>query len=96
MVDGYPGVVNENSATDMIYSSLCGEFDASLVRIIDTPTMTTEDFGFYLMKKRGAFFHIGVGGEYPLHSPNFLPSDEVLPLSAAAEARIIYEACRSL
>ena len=40
--------------------------------------MTTEDFGFYLEKCTGCFYHIGAGCSMPLHHPEYLPTDRAV------------------
>ncbi|MDR2623180.1 MAG: hypothetical protein LBC39_01220 [Methanobrevibacter sp.] len=47
----------------------------NIIKFIDCPpTMTAEDFGFITQKFPLVMFWVGVGGDYPLHSPYFLPN----------------------
>ncbi|WP_420549543.1 M20 aminoacylase family protein [Curvivirga sp.] len=51
-----------------------------------SPVMASEDFGFMLQKKQGAYIFLGNGGGGPggcgLHSPNYDFNDEILSLGA--------------
>ena len=56
---------------------------------IEEPTMTTEDFGYYLQEVPGSFYHIGAGCSFPLHNPEFLPADSAVLTAAALHAAVI-------
>ena len=64
-------------------------FGAERVARIETPTMTSEDFGCFIENTPGCFYHIGVGGDYPLHSARFLPDTRLLMPAAALHAAVI-------
>jgi hippurate hydrolase len=54
------------------------------------PTMASEDFGWYLEQRPGAFAWIGNGGGAELHNPGYDFNDAILPVAAnwlAATAR---------
>ena len=89
VTDGYPGVVNADAPTRLALAA-CGEL-AVPARVLDAPTMMTEDFGLYLDIVPGSFYHIGVGGAEPLHNPRFLPPDRLLPAAAAVHAAILWK-----
>lgn len=89
-IDGYPGVINNEEDTNIITKIANSLFGAKNVTEI-SPRFTTEDFGYYIMGKKGAFYHIGVGGSEPLHSPHFAPSEDALPLMVALGAKILFE-----
>ena len=59
------------------------------VHEIDAPTMTTEDFGYFLEQRPGSFYHIGAGCELPLHNTGFLPTDEAVLTAAAVHAAVL-------
>lgn len=59
--------------------------------ILPQPTLTTEDFGYFIENTPGCFYHFGVGGSYPLHNDHFLPDSGLLPLAAAAHAAVIWD-----
>ena len=87
--DGYSGVTNDDAMTRLAAEAAADALGDGAVRWIDTPTMTTEDFGYYLMERPGSFYHIGVGGDEPLHSPRFLPDARALPVAAATHAAVL-------
>jgi amidohydrolase len=70
---GYPPVVNHHEEADMILQ--VGKLVPGVTKTEEIePTMTGEDFAYYLMEKPGAFFFTGAqkeGHYYPLHSPMF-------------------------
>ncbi len=89
-IDGYPGVINNEDDTIFIEEMASSLFGQQRVTEI-SPRFTTEDFGYYIMKKKGAFYHMGVGGDEPLHSPHFSPNEDALPLMVALGAKILFE-----
>jgi amidohydrolase len=89
VTDGYPGVVNPEEPARLAMAA-CEDLPARAVWL-DRPTMMTEDFGYYLDNVPGSFYHIGVGGGEPLHSPRFLPSDSLLITAAAVHAAILWK-----
>ncbi len=87
--ESYPGVVNDDAMTALAERAARGLLGDDRVRVIDRPTMTTEDFGYFLMERPGSFYHIGVGGEKPLHNPSFLPDDRAAAIAAAVHCAVI-------
>ena len=87
--ESYPGIVNDDKATAFVEKQARLLFGDGKLALIEKPTMTTEDFGYFLMERPGTFFHFGVGGSYPLHNPCFLPDDSMLAPAAALHAQII-------
>jgi metal-dependent amidase/aminoacylase/carboxypeptidase family protein len=61
------------------------------VHVIDRPTITTEDFGYFLMEKPGSFYHVGAGCPLPLHNTAFLPDEQAPVIAAAVHAAVIGE-----
>ena len=55
--------------------------------------MASEDFGFMLQQKPGAYILLGNGGDGPggcgLHSPNYDFNDDVLPTGAGFWVRLV-------
>ena len=88
---GYPGVTNAAFATAAAEKAAIAAFGKDRVVRINTPTMTTEDFGFYQRRIPGSFYHIGAGCSYPLHSPRFLPTDTALFTAAETHAAVVME-----
>lgn len=87
--ESYPGVVNTREHTQLVLDAAQALLGPENVVELTDPTMTTEDFG-YFSAAGGSFYHIGVGGDIPLHSPRFLPPDALLPQSAALHAAVMF------
>lgn len=94
--ESYPGVVNDDSMTALAEQTVRALLGPDHTAVIDAPVMTTEDFGYFLQARPGTFYHVGVGGDAPLHSPRFLPPDSLLPLASATHAAILWEYLKSL
>ena len=90
--ESYPGVVNNDEATRLVQSCAEEVFSKENVCVLSEPTMTTEDFGYYLMKAPGCFYHIGAECEAPLHSPKFSPNEECLKTAVAMHVKLAFEA----
>ena len=83
---GYPGVVNHDPETAFVAQTAAALYGEDCVCRIEQPTMTTEDFGYYLERFPGSFYHVGAGGDSPLHSPHFLPPEDTLFTAARLHA----------
>lgn len=88
-VNGYPGVVNHDRETALAEKCAGEILGEDSVVILNEPTMTTEDFGYYLLKRPGCFYHVGVDCEYPLHSPYFNPDERGILSAALMHASIV-------
>ena len=86
---GYPGVVNDDAMTALAADAARGLLGKENVREIGVPTMKTEDFGYYLAKLPGSYYHIGAGCPVPLHNPTFLPDPDAVVTAAALHAAVI-------
>lgn len=89
--ESYPGVVNHDEETALAEQCTARLFGAEQVTRLPHPTMTTEDFGYFLQETGGSFLAFGVGGDTPLHNPLFLPDDSLLAPMAALEASLALE-----
>ena len=89
-VHSYPGVVNEGRMTSLTEETAEQIFGEANVHIIEEPTMTTEDFGCFLDKTPGSFYHIGAGCSLPLHNPAFLPEENVAVELSLMHANLIW------
>lgn len=87
--ESYASVVNTEAETLHVQRTAEALFGAENVRILDRPTMTTEDFGYFIDVAKGSFFHIGAGCTAPLHNPKFLPEPLTIIRLAALHADII-------
>lgn len=92
---GYPGVVNHDRETALVLEAARDLLGPEAVTVLDTPTMTTEDFGYFLQAVPGCFYHVGVGCDAPLHSPQFNPSEAALPVLAALHAQVAWKALQA-
>ena len=86
---GYPGIVNDAAMTALAADAARGLLGKENVREIGVPTMKTEDFGYYLAKLPGSYYHIGAGCPVPLHNPTFLPNPDAVVTAAALHAAVI-------
>ncbi len=77
---GYSGITNPPEGVQL-FRQAAAQLQTECLSA--TPLMTTEDFGAFLEQVPGCFWHLGVGGEAPLHNGRFCPSEDVLPLAAA-------------
>lgn len=94
MVDGYVGVTNHDEQTRLVQEAAESVLGTSQVTVEQEATMTTEDFGFYLLNYPGAYYHIGVGCPYPLHSPKMCPDESALKSAAAVHAAVLQRAMK--
>ncbi len=85
----YPGIVNDDGMTDLVRRTAARLMGEERVTVIGEPILTTEDFGYFLMQRPGAYYHIGAGCELSLHDPAFLPSEEAAVSAAALHASVI-------
>jgi len=83
ITEGYPGVVNEDAMTALAEKTAIALFGPENVVRIDQPCMTTEDFGAYLDKAPGSYYHLGAGCSLPLHNTAFLPDERSVLYGAA-------------
>lgn len=87
--ESYPGVVNDNGMTRLVQDAAAMLLGSEHVGVIAEPTMTTEDFGCFLLEKPGSFYHVGAGCALPLHNASFLPDDAAVVTAAAVHAAVI-------
>ena len=86
--ESYPGVVNWDESCDLVRDVVRSLLGPDRVRVIDAPTMGTEDFGCFIRDIPGAFYKIGVrnpeiGATHPIHSPRFIADEAAMaPLIA--------------
>ena len=78
IIESYPGIVNDNSSAEYIEKTARDILGGDNVTVLSEPFMTTEDFGYYLDKAKGCFYHIGCECEYPLHSDKFCGDERAI------------------
>lgn len=87
--ESYPGVVNDDAQTVRVQTVAAQLLGKDAVHVLAAPTMTTEDFGYFLQAAPGAFYHIGAGCDAPLHSPAFFPDARAAILAGALHAAVL-------
>ncbi len=95
--EGYPVVVNDESATSEVLAIAGKVLGESNVVRLEHPTMGGEDFSYYGRHARACFFFLGLCPkgvkEYPtLHQPEFDFVDEAMPLGVEMFVRLAVEA----
>ena len=97
-VRNYPPLINHAAETDFVRHALAGVIGASNVLECE-PTMTAEDFSYFLQARPGCYFLIGNGdgahrtlghglGPCTLHNPSYDFNDELIPLGATMWVRL--------
>ena len=90
MKESYPGVVNSDKPTAFAEKKAEEVFGRDRVVLLEEPTMTTEDFGYYIYAAEGCFYHLGTGCGVPLHNSRFLPPPMTPVYGAAMHAAVLY------
>ena len=85
----YGGVVNSQKETELFEESAISVVGKDNVIRITEPTMTTEDFGYFIDECCGTFCNIGAGCSKPLHSPYFIPDIKAAVTASAVYAKAI-------
>jgi amidohydrolase len=85
---GFPPTVNDYQITSLVAQSASEILGKEKVHWIEAPSMTGEDFSFYLQQVPGCYFWLGTknpdkGIVNPLHSSSFQLDEEVLSLGTA-------------
>lgn len=89
--ESYPSVINHDKETATVEKTAKEYFSDDKVFVLRTPTMTTEDFGYYLHNTPGCFYHIGAGSEYPLHNSRFVPDEKALESALCMHLAVLNE-----
>ena len=91
----YPVTVNDEVAAGYALGVAENLFGAQSVQELPNPSMTAEDFAFYLEKVPGSFVWLGVGEDISgLHTPQFAFDEEILPRGSALLTALALEACQ--
>jgi amidohydrolase len=89
----YPVTVNDESAAGYALGVAEDLFGADSVQELPKPSMTAEDFSYYLEEVPGAFIWLGVGEDISgLHTPQFAFDEEILPRGSALLAALALQA----
>jgi hippurate hydrolase len=85
----YPVTINEEGAAGRALSVAGDLFGQESVLELPNPSMTSEDFAYFLERVPGAFIWLGVGEDVSgLHTPQFAFDEEILPRGAALLAAL--------
>ena len=87
----YGGVVNTKAETALLEECARQVLGDDRVIRIEKPTMTTEDFGYFIEESSGSFCHIGAGCSQSLHSPYFLADINAAVTASAVYAKTVVE-----
>ena len=74
----YPVTKNDPKAAAFVRKVATDLLGVERVQEMPRPAMGGEDFAFYLERIPGAFFMLGMGGEFPLHHPQYDFNDAAL------------------
>lgn len=91
IVNGYIGITNTTDGFEKVKKSALQLLGRENTVMLKNATMMTEDFGYFLKNTSGCFYHIGVGGEHPLHSSKFSPDSDALLYLSALHAAVSQE-----
>ncbi|WP_138419765.1 M20 metallopeptidase family protein [Aquibacillus sediminis] len=92
-VKGYPPVVNHPDEAALVLQAANQVEDVERVEEV-VPSMTGEDFSYYLLKKPGAFFFTGAQKQtdnYPHHHPKFDIDERAMAVAAKTFITIVKE-----
>ena len=87
--ESYPGVVNDDAMTELVRRTAAAVLGEDRVAVIEEPSLTTDDFGCFLLQRPGSYYHIGAGCPLPLHNPAFLPDEDAAVTMAALHASVV-------
>lgn len=81
--EGYPPVINDKEFTGFFADIAKGIIGPENVKVLEFPTMGSEDMSFFLQEVPGTFFFIGAGNPekgiiHPHHHPRFDFDEDVL------------------
>ena len=88
----YTGVVNTDAETKLMENSARQVLGDANVKVLDEPTMVTEDFGYFIDASCGCFCHVGAGCTESLHSSHFLADGKASVYAAAVYAQTLENA----
>lgn len=91
IIPSYTSVVNHDEDVSFIKKAAEQLLSTENVTVLSEPTMTTEDFGYYLENAGGCFYHLGVSSEYPLHSCRLVPDESALKTAIAMHIKTAIE-----
>lgn len=88
---GYPPVINHPTEVNLVIDAAKKVQEVTKAELVE-PTMTGEDFSYYLLEKPGAFFFVGAqqdGNFQPHHHPKFDIDERAMLIAAKTFIEII-------
>ena len=89
--ESYPGVVNHDEETAFVQKCASELLGAEQVKVLSEPTLTTEDFGYFLEQVPGCFYHVGVESEVPLHSSHFRVKESAIKYAVMMQVACVWK-----
>jgi hippurate hydrolase len=86
---GYPPTVNTQDGVVLATQAARDVSGENAVEDQMEPVMGSEDFGYMLEKRPGAYLFMGQGASAGLHHPEYNFNDEVAPIGASFFARLV-------
>jgi len=78
--EGYPALYNHETEAQLVMDAAQEYLGSD--RVVEADRwFAGEDFAYFLRKVRGTFYQVGVGSDHGLHTPGFLPNEDVLRTS---------------
>lgn len=78
IVRGYDAVNNDHGLTERFVTHARTVLGAAAVHTEGLPSLIAEDFSAYGQECPSIYFHLGCGGDNPLHSDRFLVAEEAI------------------
>ena len=82
VIKGYMPLINDLEATEIIRQAATEALGVDRVFTLPKPTMSAEDFAYYLQKAPGSFINLGVRKPqetcHALHTAEFVPEEEAI------------------
>lgn len=94
--ESYPGVLNDPAMTRLVRRSAGQLLGPEHILGGRTPSMGTDDFGYFSQRAPGCYFQVGTADpkwpqRWHSHTPQFRISEDALPLAAALYAQIVMD-----
>ncbi|MBW2583843.1 MAG: amidohydrolase [Deltaproteobacteria bacterium] len=86
---GYPPTINDDSMCEVVRR--CAAKVVGQEKVVEpAQTMGGEDMSYFLQRAKGCFFALGAGreGYAPVHNPQFMFNEDVLPLGVETHCRV--------
>ena len=89
VIKGYIPLINDPEATEIVRQAAVEAFGPDSVVTLPRPTMSAEDFAYYLQKAPGSFINLGAkkpgDKRHALHTAEFYPEEEAIYYGICAE-----------